>query len=787
MVTCKTAEIPREIGNLRSLQVLVAANASVAGPIPDSLFNTSSLEAVYLQLNNLSGKLPYMRSCPNLLELHIWQNKLSGSIPDYISNASALRSLALGGNYLTGLIPNSIGNLKFLENLRLGHNFLTTEAPTHEWSFIQSLANCRYLKMIDILSNPFKGILPTSISNLSTTLENFFVQDCNIRGSIPMEIGSLDHLIWLDISSNELSGPIPTTIGRIKNLQRFLLYENKLQGSIPYDLCGLRKISDLVLDHNQLDGHLPTCLGNLTSLRNLYLGSNKFNSTIPSSFWNLKDILEVDLSSNNLSGSLPLDIRKMKVLVRLNLSRNLLSSNIPSTVGSLQNLQVLDLSSNRLQGSIPESLGDLMSLKSLNLSNNSLFGYIPKSLERLHDLNEFNVSYNRLEGEIPSGGPFSNFSANSFLNNYALCGSPRLQVQPCKDNNKRSKKTLVHALSYVLPAFASIIIVVAFIIFCRKRRRGSTNLAIEEDTPLKKWSRISYYQLLQGTDGFSENNLLGSGSFGTVYKGILPDGATVAIKVFNLQIEGAFRSFDVECEVVRNILHRNLVKVITSCSNIDFKALVLEFMPNGSLEKWLYSPNYFLDILQRINIMIDVALALEYLHMGHPKPIIHCDLKPSNVLLDNDMVAHVGDFGIAKLLGEEDSIKQTMTLATIGYMAPEYGSAGIISVKSDVYSYGILLMEIFTRKRPTNETFAGEMSMRQWVQTSVSNGIIGVADPTLVQREDEYFVVKSNCISSIMELALNCSSQLPEDRVDMKDVVSSLKNIRRKFLDDIGD
>ncbi|XP_059624910.1 receptor kinase-like protein Xa21 [Cornus florida] len=160
------------------------------------------------------------------------------------------------------------------------------------------------------------------------------------------------------------------------------------------------------------------------------------------------------------------------------------------------------------------------------------------------------------------------------------------------------------------------------------------------------------------------------GSYGSVYRGMLQDGMSIAVKIFNLQLEVAFKSFDIECEVMRNIRHRNLIKIISNCSNLDFKALVLEYIPNGSLEKWLYSHNYCLDILQRLNVMIDVASALEYLHHGHTTPIVHCDLKPSNVLFNEDMVAHVADFGIAKLLSEGDRMVQTMTLATIGYMVP---------------------------------------------------------------------------------------------------------------------
>ncbi|XWS56645.1 hypothetical protein CRYUN_Cryun09bG0103800 [Craigia yunnanensis] len=824
-------EIPREIRNLQNLEILSAADMKLVGPIPASIFNISSLKEIDFSENNLSESLPQdiCRHLPNLEMLYLYSNEFSGQIPSsidkcrnlqdlslsfnrfsdsiprtignlttlqflflgnnhlegkipYISSPYNLEGIWVGGNNLHGNIPDSISNASKLIELLLSDNSFSDLVPNGECSFFSSLANGRQLTLLELSFNPLNCILPTSISNVSTSIQKLYLNGCKIRGSIPLEIGSLNNVMSLDFSVNELSGSIPATIGRLKNLQFLNLYGNKLQGSIPHDLCGLKGLYELSLGANELDGPLPTCLGDLISLRNLNLSFNKLHSTLPLTFWSLKYILKVDLSSNYLRGSLPLDIGNLKVLVYLNLSRNLLSSDIPFTIGSLLDLQVLILSSNRLQGPIPESLGDLMSLTSLDLSNNNFSGVIPKSLERLSYLNYFDVSFNKLEGEIPSGGPFVNFTTKSFLKNYALCGPPKLQVRPCKNNIHQSNKPLLHVLRYVLPTIASIIVVVAFIVVYKKRQHNSAILAIEEDfIAQEKWRRISYYQLLQGTDGFSENNLLGSGSFGSVYKGMLSDGPNVAIKVFNLQTDGSFKSFDIECEVMSNILHRNLVKVITCCSTIDFKALVLEFMPNGSLEKWLYSSSHFLDIQQRINIMIDVASALEYLHLGHPNPIVHCDLKPSNVLLDNDMVAHVGDFGLAKLLGEEDSIKQTMTFATIGYMAPEYGSTGIISVKSDVYSYGILLMEVFTRKKPTDEIFSEEMSMKHWMKRSLPNGIIGIVDSSLVHEDDEYFVIKAYCMSSIMGLALDCLAESPDDRMDMKNVVSMLKNIKRVF------
>ncbi|XP_050140645.1 putative receptor-like protein kinase At3g47110 [Malus sylvestris] len=241
--------------------------------------------------------------------------------------------------------------------------------------------------------------------------------------------------------------------------------------------------------------------------------------------------------------------------------------------------------------------------------------------------------------------------------------------------------------------------------------------------------------------------------------------------------------------MLSNIRHRNLIKIISCCDELDFKALILQLMPNGSLEKWLYSPNRSMTILQGLDIKKDVALALEYLHHGYLIPIVHCDVKPSNILLDDDMVAHVADFGIARLIGNGDSVTETMTLATVGYMAPEFGMEGSVSTRGDVYSFGIVLMETFTKRKPTYEMFVGEMDLKHWIADSlfpdVAIGEVVDAD-ILGAEEDGDFVSRRDCLSSVMRLALACSAALPGQRINMKDAAITLTKIKTKYLKDCG-
>ncbi|KAL2501051.1 putative LRR receptor-like serine/threonine-protein kinase [Forsythia ovata] len=787
-----TGAIPPELGNLQNLMVLDMAENFLMGSIPASIFNISSLLSINVAGNNLSGTLP-ANICSNCSQLEkvylhvnelisVSDNQLSGNLDRLVLGYELpnLLQLYLSDNNFHGRIPNSIANSSKLTEIDLSDNNFISESP--ELSFITSLTRCRYLMKLNFGDNPLNGLLPVSVGNLSTSLQYLRGYKCDLWGSIPKEIGNLSSLIVLSLYGNQLTGSIPTSVVDLQKLQGLGLISNKISGSMPDTLCELRRLNGLLLSQNLITGAIPDCIGNITTLRSLHIDANRLTSSIPASLWLQNDLLELNLSSNFLSGSLPQEIGNLKVATLIDLSVNRFSGSIPSTIGCLQSLIDLSLSHNTLQGSIPESMGKLVSMERLDLSYNNLSGNIPKLFEALRYLTYFNVSFNDLSGEVPTGGRFKKFSSQSFMSNEGLCGDPKYGLPSCHTTGPKRRNLKLRVVFALLGIIVLITIAMALAYAVGRYRRKNLVENTTNFAPGTTLSRVSYYELRQATQGYSENHLLGSGSFGSVYRGTLNDGRDVAVKVFDLQHENAFKSFDVECEVLRNLRHRNLCKVISTCSNQDFKALVLEYMSNGSLEKWLYSDNCLLDILQRINIMIDVACALEYLHYGYSTYIVHCDLKPSNVLQDEDMVAHLSDFGIAKLLGEGESNAHTTTMGTLGYIAPEYGLEGLVSIRCDVYSYGIMLMEVFTRTKPSSEIFSGELSLRSWINDSMPNAITRIVDSNLLAPEEEDYTKKLKCLSSVMELALNCSMESANERVNMKDVVVALKKIRFQLL-----
>ncbi|KAM3361591.1 hypothetical protein P3S68_016445 [Capsicum galapagoense] len=784
-LTYLKGEIPRELGYLQRLQIFGLYQNRLSGSIPASLFNISTLQILTIVDCQLTGSLPSNigQGTPHLKEIYLGINNLSGVFPASISNASRLTVLDLSYNKFSGSIPDSLGNLEFLELLQLGHNLLINQNPSSELTFLTSLTKCRNLRELVIGENPLNGILPASIGNFSNSLKIFSTYRCKLSSIIPEEIGNLTDAVRISLFGNDLTGFIPKTIGGLQKLQRFLVQSNMISGIIPDEICNLQNIGDLSFRQNEISGSLPSCLGNVTTLRNLYVASNKLNSSLPESLWSLQDLLVLDAASNSFSGVLSPQIGKLKAVIDIDLSYNDFSGMIPSTMGDLQKLVSLSLSHNRIDGPIPESFGKMLSLELLDLGYNNLTGEIPKSLESLLYLKYLNVSFNKLMGEIPTGGPFGNFTGQSFLSNSGLCGASRLQVPPCqvKYPRRTRRKRVLYLLIYSLLGITSVIValVVGFLILRRRKRNepsGSTEVSY-----IRAHERISYNELQKATNGFSGDNLVGTGSFSKVYKGV-NNGTLFAVKVFKLEPEGAFKSFDTECEILRNLRHRNLTKVITSCSTPMFKALILEYMPNGTLEKWLHSHDFFLDMLQRLDIFIDVASALDYLHNGYSEPVVHCDLKPSNILLDQNMVSHLSDFGIAKFLGGENCFRQTKTIGTIGYIAPEYGQDGLVSTSCDVYSFGIVMMEAFTRRRPSDEMFTGDLSLKHWINDSLPNGVAQILDADLIRQKEEPLNAKIQCFVSVMELALSCTSLSRDARINMKEALLGLKNIRLQLI-----
>nr|XP_009631394.1 receptor kinase-like protein Xa21 [Nicotiana tomentosiformis] len=491
----------------------------------------------------------------------------------------------------------------------------------------------------------------------------------------------------------------------------------------------------------------------------------------------MSSLLTLNMSRTSIQGEVPPDIGELKAIVAIDISGNHFSGMIPSRIGDLENMQYLSLLNNSFLGLILLSFSSLISLVFLELSLNALSGSIPKSLENLSHLASFNVSFNDLEGEIPSGGVFANSTSQSFLGNRGLCGMQVLGVSACTIANSGQQSRFKKLVLY----FYNILVG-----FNLDNETTEDKLAkdVEKVPEIRTYQLVSYLEIQRATNNFDGSNIIGVGGSGSVYKGTLSSGTVVAIKVLDLQNEEVCKRFDTECEVMRNVRYKNLVPVITTCSSEYIRAFVLQYMSNGSLDSWFYKEDRHLNLLQRVTIMHDVALAVEYLHHGHHTPIVHCDLKPANnVLLDEEMVAYVSDFGISKILAVSKSMAHTETLGTLGYIAPEYGSEGIVSTSGDVYSYGIMLMEVLAKRRPTDEEIFNEnLGLREWIKRAFSGTMMEVVDANLFLEEEQVNSKSEICIASIIQLALDCTNERPESRISMKDVVKRLHKIKNTFL-----
>ncbi|XP_006480689.1 probable LRR receptor-like serine/threonine-protein kinase At3g47570 [Citrus sinensis] len=808
--------IPDSLGQLKQLKILAIGGNNLSGPIPPSIYNLSFLVVFSVSHNQIHGSLPPSLGLllPNLKFFQIHHNFFSGSIPISLSNASKLEHIEIANNNFSGKLSVNFGGMKNLSLLNLQFSNLGS-GESDEMGFMNSLTNCSKLRVLSLGGNQFRGALPHSIANLSSQLQILILSSNQFYGSIPLGIGNLVDLYLLGMVENQFTGAIPKEMGKLQKLQGLDFSGNHFSGEIPSSLGNLSSLYEVFFNNNNLSGVIPFSLGNLKRLAFLEMSGNELSGTIPEDIFNISYLSNsLNLARNHLVGIIPPRIGNLRALRSFDVSNNDLSGEIPIELGHCSSLEEIYLAGNLFHGSIPSFFNALKGVQKIDLSRNNLSGQIPIFLEAL-SLEYLNLSFNDFEGKIPAKGIFANASAISVVGCNRLCGGiPELQLPKCTESKSSSQKISrrLKIIISAITAFSGFFMVSFFILYWHKWRRGPSRLP-SRPMMRKALPKMSYKSLLKATNGFSSTHLIGVGSFGCVYKGALDeDGIVVAIKVINLQCEGASKSFMAECKALKNIRHRNLVKVITSCSSIDFqgndfKAIVYEYMPNGSLEKWLHPHavpkrdkeiEIKLTLLQRISIAIDVASALDYLHHHCQEPILHCDLKPSNILLDNDLSGHIGDFGLARFHQEVSNSTLSSSVGvkgTIGYTAPEYGLGSEVSTNGDVYSYGILLLEMVTAKKPTDVMFEGDLNLHNFARMALPNQVMDIVDPIL--RNDEEILASTDkcrrmqtginsrleCLISMVKIGVACSMESPQDRMNMTNVVHELQSVKNILLE----
>ncbi|XP_052183703.1 receptor-like protein kinase HSL1 [Diospyros lotus] len=770
------SRIPPELGNLTNLEILWLTDCKLVGRIPDSLGRLKRLTDLDLAINNLNGPIPsWLTELSSVVQIELYNNSITGELPATgWSNMTALRLFDASMNELTGTIPDQLCSLP-LESFNLYENHFEGKLP-------ESIAKSPNLYELRLFSNRLTGELPRDLGKNSPLLW-IDVSGNHFSGDIPASLcqkGFLEELLMID---NSLSGEIPANLGECRSLRRVRLGNNNLSGEVPARFWGLPYVYLLELTSNSFSGEIGKTIAGASNLSALIISKNKFSGDIPEEIGWLEKLIDFSGSDNRFTGRLPESMVNLGQLGRLDLHTNGLTGELPSGVHSWKKLSELNLADNDFRGNIPEEIGSLPVLNYLDLSGNKLSGKIPLGLQNLK-LNQLNLSKNRLSGGIP---PLyaKDIYKDSFLGNPGLCAD-MAGLCDGRSGDKHLDYVWMLLSMFTLAGFVFMAGVAWFYWKYRNFKKGKRGF----DKP--KWSSMSFHKLgfseYEILDCLGEDNLIGSGSSGKVYKAVLSNGETVAVKKLwggskmveesdgfekgQIQDDG----FEAEVDTLGKIRHKNIVKLWCCCTSGDCKLLVYEYMPNGSLGDFLHSnKSGLLDWPTRYKIAMDAAEGLSYLHHDCVPPIVHRDVKSNNILLDGDFGARVADFGVAKVVDAiGKGIKSMSVIAgSCGYIAPEYAYTLRVNEKSDIYSFGVVILELVTGRLPIDPEF-GEKDLVKWVCTTVDQkGVDHVLDPKLVPGFKEE-------MCRVLSIGLLCTSPLPINRPSMRRVVKMLQEAGAK-------
>ncbi|XP_027148879.1 receptor-like protein kinase 7 [Coffea eugenioides] len=771
---------PLGVVKLNKLNVLYLSNCSIDGKIPPGIGKLTELRNLELSQNYLSGEIPVdITKLQNLWQLELYGNELTGPLPVGFGNLSNLQRFDASSNHLSGDL-SEIRFLTKLTSLQLFENELTGELPAE-------LGEFRNLVNFSIYRNKLTGQIPPSLGswsdfNFIDASENFFT------GPIPPDMCKKGTMTQLLLLQNNLTGGIPETYANCLTLTRFRVNKNLLSGVVPKGLWGLPNVGMIDLAMNQLVGPVTSDVGDATSLAQLLLSDNQFSGELPSEISKASKLVSLDLSSNQFSGGIPSTVGDLKELDDLYLQNNKFSGSIPDSLGSCDSLNVISLAYNSLTGNIPASFGSLQTLTFLNLSNNQISGQIPGSLASLK-LSLLDLADNRLSGPIPQSLALEAYNG-SFAGNHGLCGQNFKDFRPCKADSKASGKLRELLICILALGIVAMLASLACFWYLRKKGLKDGNRSWKEDSwDLKSFHVLSFTEdnIL---DGINQDNLIGKGGSGNVYRIRLQNGIELAVKhIWNLDSGGKKKmesttpmltnrrskssEFDAEVQTLSSIRHVNVVKLYCSISSEDSSLLVYEYMPNGSLWDRLHTcKKLALDWDSRYEIALGAAKGLEYLHHGCDRPVIHRDVKSSNILLDEDLKPRIADFGLAKIVQANATTDSTHVIAgTHGYIAPEYGYTHKVNEKSDVYSFGVVLMELVTGKRPIEPEFGDNKDIVSWVSSKLKSKetVLSIVDSAILDGYKEEAL-------KVLKIAILCTARQPVQRPTMRTVVQMLED-----------